>query len=125
MDIEGPRLRSHVRPIRIAGFTRLQRGEAIALISDAINSYGGFILDSHMYSNSMLAISFEIRASNISSLVQTLVLAGLSMSLETGSDASDLGAPRDGPDLIVPGSMNVNFIHDDPPLRIEVPAVPG
>lgn len=118
-------MKSPIRPFRITGFTRLNRGEAIALIRDAIGSYGGFILDSHMYSNAMLAINFEIRASSIGSLVQSLECAGLTMSLESASDGSDPGASSAGPDPIVPGSLNVNFIHDDPPLRIEVPAVPG
>lgn len=105
----------------MSGFTRIPRHEAIARVKDAIGSCGGFILDTHMYSNAMLAINFEIPACEICPLVQALEEAGLALGHDNESVMHDLGVL----DSAISGSLNVNFIHDEPQLRIEVPAVPG
>ena len=79
-------------------------------------------MDTPMYSNAMLAMNFEIPADRVGLLVSRLQAAGLSMTRE---DAPETDAPDDPRTGVVPGSLSVKFIHDDPELRIEVPAVPG
>ena len=114
-----------VEPLRIAGFTRVPHVEMIARVRDAISFVGGFILDSHMFSNAVLSISLEVRIRDVESLAAALSAAGLRLDQQSTSrlgawEASDI----DSDDMIA-GSLSINFIHDDPPLRIEVPAVPG
>lgn len=113
------------QPLRISGFTRVPHIEMIALIRDAINSSGGSIFDSYMYSNAMLCVNFEIGRCDVTQLAQALLDAGLLLSADSAAQLGDFGVSSAESGGTVPGALSVNFIHDDPPLRIEVPAVPG
>lgn len=112
-------------PLRIAGFTRVPHIEMIARVRDAISSNDGFILDSHMFSNAMLSISFEIRGRDVESLATAISAAGLLLDAQSTSRLAGWDATMIDPDFVMPGALSINFVHDDPPLRIEVPAVPG
>ena len=114
-----------LEPLRIAGFTRVPHIEMIARVRDAINSSGAFILDSHMFSNAVLSISFEIHGRDVESLATAIAAAGLRFDAQSTSRLAGWATRMIGPDLVVPGSLSINFVHDEPPLRIEVPAVPG
>ena len=112
-------------PLRIAGFTRVPHIEMIARVRDAISSSGGFILDSYMFSNALLSINFEIHGRDVGSLAAAISAAGLRFDAQSTSRLANWDAETVGPDFVMPGALSINFVHDDPPLRIEVPAVPG
>jgi hypothetical protein len=114
-----------VEPLRIAGFTRVPHVEMIARVRDAIGAHGGFILDSHLFSNAVLSISFEIRGGDVEALVSAMTAAGLLLDAQSSSRLAVWDASAVDSDSTIPGMLSINFVHDDPPLRIEVPAVPG
>ena len=114
-----------VEPLRIAGFTRVPHIEMIARIRDAISSCGGFILDSHLFSNALLSVSFEVRGRDVESLSAGLSAAGLRIDAQSLSRLRECRERECDSDTVIPGSLSINFIHGDPPLRIEIPAVPG
>ncbi len=110
--------------LRICGFTRVPHVEMIAAIRDAINSSGGCVLDSHLFSNAVLSIQAEIRADNVPRLFSSLEDAGLHVDATTAASRDSWRIDTEA-DAVVNVALSVNFLHDDPPLRIEVPAVPG
>ena len=54
-----------------------------------------------------------------------LVLTGIALDDDSATKLNDLGAGERSGDEEVGLTLNVTFIHDEPDLRREVPAVPG
>lgn len=107
--------------VRIEAVTRAERNEAIARISQAITSAGGFILDFRFFSNVALFIEAEASAATIHSLLAALADTGLQMDLRSAQ--SFFREPREGDMRTI--HPQVTFVHSDPDLRIPVPPIPG
>jgi len=95
----------------------------IARARTAITDGGGWILDAKLFSNASINLSFEIPASRIGSLLDALEL--IELHLRTPNLESIAQHRSDGPSGDIAGSLQITFIHDEPDLRIEVPAIPG
>ena len=109
--------------LRINGTTRAEREEIIARARAAITDNGGWILDAKLFSNVSINLSFEIPASRIESLRDALELIELHLS---PSSLESIAQHRsDDPSGDIAGSLQITFIHDEPDLRIQVPAIPG
>jgi hypothetical protein len=102
--------------LRIEGVTKQPRHEVIARMSEAIRANGGDILDSRFFSNTAFFVSIEIDSRRVAGLEDDLKRAGVSVSPATGAIASE-GR--------IACHVTVMFVHNDPDLRIEVPAIPG
>jgi hypothetical protein len=118
-----------VRPIFLNAFTREPRLEMIAHAQRAIAASGGWILDHHFYSNLAISISFEIADARAGDLLENLQATGLRLSSESvaaldsvAEDVERLGS-RKATDI--QGFLHITFVHDEPDLRREVPAIPG
>ena len=86
----------------------------------------GWILASHPYSNIALAIDFEMSAqgpSRLRSALAALPLALSDASLEALARLENTPVPE-LPDGIA-GSLHITFVHSEPDLHLEIPAVPG
>jgi hypothetical protein len=108
--------------IRIEGVTRAPRNEMIARVSRAIQDAGADILDSRFYSNLSMFVAGEIAWSKIGMLSDLLAGTGLRLN-ERSIEA--MQQPNAGQDRLVAFHLVVVFVHDEPDLRIAVPAVPG
>lgn len=109
--------------VRIEGVTREPRNEMIARVSQAIREAGGSILDFRFFSNLMLFISAEVDANAVPTLREKLISTGL--NLDTRSMFPEEPAAEAPRRESVPFHLVVTFIHDEPDLRIAVPAIPG
>ena len=119
----------HLKVLRIDGITAVARHDMTGRVKRAITSCGGSILDFRQFSNVSVCLTFEIAASRLGGLRDALAQTGLRLSRES-LDALAGGreaARRDdvsGADETA-CTLAVTFVHEEPDLRIEVPAVPG
>jgi len=105
--------------IMLSAVTRVERKEATSFVFDAVNRLGGWIDDVHMYSNLMNTIRFTLPAGAFADLVAALEAVGIAVKPMDG-----LGEIRD-PAAERMATLQLSFIHDEPDLRRDVPAVPG
>jgi hypothetical protein len=115
---------SEHRFLRLSGFTKAERLEMTHRVSEAINQSGAWITDFHQYSNVLICINFEIPLADLSRLAATLQATGLQLSQESIDQLTPVNAStRKQPEL--PGTLQITFVHVEPDLLREVPAVPG
>jgi hypothetical protein len=98
----------------------------IARISDAVQAANGFVMDFRYFSNTALFLEFEIAPSKLPDLQTALAAAGLnfpSRSLESINQYANATEPATT--ALRKCHLSVTFFHDDPDLRIPVPAIPG
>jgi hypothetical protein len=113
-----------VRFLRLDGFTRAERLGMIDRVSEAINQSSAWITDFHQYSNLLICINFQVPIGNLAKLAITLQSTGLQLS----PASLDQLMPAEGLTLGEPelmGTLQITFIHNEPDLRREIPAVPG
>jgi hypothetical protein len=106
--------------------TRSERRAVIGLCSDAITESGGSILDSRFFSNVSVSLFIELGQSRLARLADRLQVLGLVPARETDAQLIGLAeAARTAPEQIVSATVQITFVHDDPDLPHDVPAVPG
>jgi hypothetical protein len=108
--------------VRIQGKTSQERHGIISAASDAVGEAGGYILDFKQFSNLAVVFTIELPPAGYERLRKKLVSLGVRLE-PPSSDESALAA------LVVPkeiaGSLRLDFQHQEPDLRIPIPAVPG
>lgn len=110
--------------LRLDGFTRVDRIQMTACVSEAINQSGAWITDFHLYSNMLICINFEVSIANLGKLAASLQETGLHLSQESLEQLMPTKESiLEQKDLV--GTLQITFIHNEPDLRREVPAVPG
>jgi hypothetical protein len=110
--------------LRLDGFTKAERIGMTARVSEAINQAGAWITDFHRYSNILICINFEVPSANLDRLAVSLQQTGLPLSqesLEQLMPANDSTLKKK--ELV--GTLQITFVHNEPDLLREVPAVPG
>jgi hypothetical protein len=116
--------------LRIIGSTKGDRNHIITVLRDLINESGGWILDFKLFPNISICINFEISARNVERLRLALSENNVQLSDESSALLMDFCNQLNPDDEFsgaseVMGSIQVTFIHNEPDLRIEVPAIPG
>ncbi len=112
------------RFLRLDGFTKAERIQMTARVSEAISQAGAWITDFHLYSNILICINFEVPSANLDRLVASVQETGLHLSqesLEQLLPAND-STPKQK-ELV--GTLQITFVHNEPDLLREIPAVPG
>ncbi|MBD2247229.1 hypothetical protein [Nostoc sp. FACHB-888] len=110
--------------LRLDGFTKAERIGMTARVSEAINQAGAWITDFHLYSNILICINFEVPSTKLEKLAVFLQETGLHLSqesLEQLIPAND--STLTYKELV--GTLQITFVHNEPDLLREVPAVPG
>jgi len=110
--------------LRLDGFTKAERIQMTARVSEAINQAGAWITDFHLYSNILTCINFEVPSANLDKLAASVQQTGLHLSqesLEQLMSANDSTLKEK--ELV--GTLQITFVHNEPDLLREVPAVPG
>ncbi len=109
----------------LSAVTAHPRHSVVPALSTALNDLG-WVVGFHQFSNTALAVHFELPVNSLSCLVTTLTALPLHLSSDSLGAIRDFAAkdPSTMPDPL-PGSINVTFVHSEPDLRIPVPAVPG
>lgn len=112
--------------LQLNASTRADRQQMIAALREAITTSGGWITDFKLFSNLSICLNFEIAASHMADLQAALTRPDLSLSDESEQRlAAWRNAAAGAADRDVRGTLQVTFIHSEPDLRLEVPAVPG
>ncbi|HYD67620.1 hypothetical protein [Azospirillum sp.] len=109
------------RFLRLNGMTRSNRHAVIDRAKEAILAAGGWIMDFTLLSNALATLRFEVPDTGLWVLHAGLEAAGI--TLDADSRAALAAPPRGTDDL--KGAVQVTFIHNEPDLRREIPAVPG
>lgn len=110
--------------LRLDGFTKAERIYMTNRVSEAINQSGAWITDCHLYSNILICINFEVPNTKLNKLAESLQETGLHLSqqsLEQLTPANNSITQE----IELVGTLQITFIHDEPDLLREVPAVPG
>ena len=115
--------------IFIEATTTVNRYEMTARVEQAISESGSWVLDHHLFSNLSMSLTFEISDRKLNTLVERLEATGLAISHQS-ADAlatfeSSLERAQSQPGSFVEAHLQIIFIHSEPDLRREVPAIPG
>lgn len=110
--------------LRLDGFTKAERIQMTARVSEAINQAGAWITDFHLYSNILICINFEVPSTNLDRLAASVQETGLHLSQQS---LEQLMAAKESllKDKELVGTLQITFVHNEPDLFREVPAVPG
>jgi hypothetical protein len=103
--------------LRINGTTRVDRHEMISQLRDCLTQHNGWIVDFQMFSNLSICINFEISSASVEAFRQSLNLLDAKFTADQ--------APATITASEIRGTLQMTFTHDQPDLRIEVPAIPG
>ena len=119
-----------LRFLSIRGSTRSERQEAVSRVKEAIQLSGGWILDFKFFSNASIFISFEIPLTGVEKLFSLLVAGEIHLDRASEELLAGFDQAREQPsDRSFPaelaGTLQLTFIHNEPDLRIDVPAIPG
>lgn len=103
--------------VMMTAVTRIERRLATQHVFDTVNRLGGWIDDVKMYSNLMNTIRLTLPAGAFTELAASLGEEGIVMEQPQ--------APGGDPNAERMATLALTFVHDEPDLRREVPAVPG
>ncbi|MGA9767545.1 MAG: hypothetical protein WBV94_00780 [Blastocatellia bacterium] len=109
--------------LRINASTRADRNLITSLAKEAILQCGGWVLDFKMFSNISICINFEIVTAHIEALKTALTRLDLRLSRQSYEALESFTDKREKGDIT--GTLQITFIHDEPDLRRDVPAIPG
>lgn len=110
--------------LRLDGFTKAERMGMTARVSEAINQAGAWITDFHLYSNVLICINFEVPSAKLERLATSIQETGLHLSQESWEQLIPAHeSTLKDKELI--GTLQITFVHNEPDLLREVPAVPG
>lgn len=108
-----------MRILMLTAVTRRERKEATSFVFDTVNALGGWIDDVQMYSNVMNTIRMTLAAGAYPALIAALRDGGIAV------EAPPADPPGIQPEAERMATLQITFIHDEPDLKREVPAVPG
>jgi hypothetical protein len=107
--------------IQIQGVARGDRHGFTSFASDAIVASGGYVMDYRAFSNLAVCFTLEIPAKGLLVLRERLRIGGI--ELEPPAPAEEI-ATECG-ETAVSGTLRLDFRHEEPDMRIPIPAVPG
>jgi hypothetical protein len=93
-------------------------------VGEAINQAGAWITDFHQYSNILICINFQLPIANLDKLAATLQQTGLQLSQESLEQLKPSHEPMPQDQELI-GTLQITFIHNEPDLLRDIPAVPG
>lgn len=112
--------------LRLDGFTKAERIRMTDDVSEAINQAGAWITDFHQYSNILICINFQVPVVKLEKLAAMLQETGLQLSQES---LEQLRSAHDSMpkalELELVGTLQITFVHNEPDLLRDIPAVPG
>lgn len=108
--------------VRIQGKTRQERHGITSAASDAVGEVGGYIVDFRQFSNLAVVFTIEMPPAGYEKLRERL--SRLGVCLEPPSSEERALSATAVPEQVA-GSLRLEFQHQEPDLRIPIPAVPG
>jgi hypothetical protein len=87
----------------------------VAAVNDSLSAHAGWVVDAHFFSNKAATIRFAIPHAAFQNWLADLAAAQLRLD--------PIISPGDDGEIV--GSLAITFLHDEPDLVREIPAVPG
>lgn len=109
----------------LAGVTKANRHQVSADINDGVIAAGGWVTDHAFFSNIATTFRVVLPPEGLAQFRDLVTAAGVHLDDDSEAAIAALVAGKEGLPEEVPASLNVTFIHDEPDLKREVPAVPG
>src|SRR4051812_48984841 len=106
--------------VRLQGKTKQERRGITSAAGDAVGVVGGYILDYRQFSNLAVVFTIELPACGFRELREKLEALGVILDPPTDDEAA-LGTKPEAKEIM--GSLRLDFEHQEPDLRIPVPAV--
>jgi hypothetical protein len=97
----------------------------MADINDRVLAAGGWVSGHTLFSNIATTFQIVLPPDRIGAFAHAVHDAGVQLDAAGLKTIDDLPTESVGPDSESQLSLNVTFVHDEPDLRREVPAVPG
>ena len=110
--------------LQLDGSTHQDRHEVTQRVL-AVLGRVGFVLDTKVFSNLATVFFFESEVRHLERLREGLLEAGLLLSPKELERLEALVAGGEDEERTVRGTLRVTFVHDEPDLKGDVPAVPG
>lgn len=112
------------RLLMLSATTRVNRHAVMQQINDLVVSRGGWIEGHTLFSNIAATFRFVLPAGRLKGFAEAV--DGLGVHIDAAAmQALGERAEAEAAKAEVSGSLSVTFIHDEPDLRREIPAVPG
>jgi hypothetical protein len=108
--------------VSIQGKTHENRHSVTSAASDAVGEAGGYVLDYKQFPNLAICFTIELPATGFAKLRNKL--AELKVILEPPID-EEIALGDETEELDITGSLRIAFLHEEPDLRVPIPAVPG
>lgn len=108
----------------ISIYTARPRHEAIDAVKSAVTVAGGWISGHALYSNKAAAIQAVVERQDLRTFLECLAADQLATP-ESAVYQSLMTLHKDGDSREVSVACAMTFVHDEPDLKLEVPAVPG
>lgn len=105
----------------LSAITKQERNAFTTFVLDSISNLGGWVDDVHMYANIMTTIRFTIAENKILPFLEVLATKEATVQLVRG----ELNVLENANSSERSGSIQITFVHNDPDLKRDVPAVPG
>lgn len=112
-----------MRRILLAGMTKNNRNQVVADVVDAVHAGGGWIIDSHLFSNLSAAITFAVAPGRLPELKTGFEAIGLLLDNDSLGRITEASSAASAEEIQV--GLQITFIHNEPDLRRQVIAVPG
>lgn len=111
--------------LMMSGVTKADRHRVTAEVNDAISAAGGWVINHTLFSNIAITIQCSLLAERLDDFRERVIGAGVRLDDESLARIGAAVAQHASETMDMTASLNVTFIHDEPDLRREVPAVPG
>tara|TARA_R110002020_G_scaffold410770_3_gene620429 strand:+ start:2096 stop:2491 length:396 start_codon:yes stop_codon:yes gene_type:complete len=117
------------RLMMLSAVSRSNRHAVLRGIDDIVVSLGGWIEGHTLFSNIAATFRFVLPASALTALAGRVDALGVHIdqaglaTLEARS--AEEGEAGEAGEAEVAGALSVTFLHDEPDLRREIPAIPG
>ncbi|MBL8172859.1 MAG: hypothetical protein JNJ50_32340 [Acidobacteria bacterium] len=120
------------KPLRLNAITRGNRHQVVAEAKDAISASGGWVLDFKQFSNLSFCLNFELPSRSVTQLRAALAQIDLQLTEASEQLLAEFCAPCASEDprqqqaaSDLTGTLQITFVHNEPELRVTIPAIPG
>ncbi|WP_417413521.1 hypothetical protein [Hoeflea sp.] len=119
------------RLLMLSAVTRANRHMVMQQVNDIVVSCGGWIEGHTLFSNIAATFRFVLPQAGLAAFAEQVNAAGVHIDAAgLAAVAQRAAVPAEEPDAAaasyeVAGALSVTFVHDEPDLRREIPAVPG
>jgi hypothetical protein len=111
-----------IRPLTLTAVTRQDRHQALNDANSAISSAGGWLMSHTLFSNIAATLRCELPANGLLTLRDALMSAQIKLDQESLDSIASKTSDATSDIAVI---VSITFLHSEPDLRQEVPAVPG